>query len=308
MILLRLMGGLGNQMSQVAFAYTLARKNYDYVEVDTTSYITYKRRGCSIQKLKLSELININGKVPPFYYAKCRLTQKIFHVLATLIADNKSMNKRWFDFFCRFGHLYSFDSNFYEFLLQRGKKYDVYGYFLIEQYYSEFYKDISDMFKVKEEFLSKEARSLEKLIMNTECPIAISFRLQDDYINDPVLCVCSKDYFKKGIMLLKEKFNNPTFFVFADDINRAKKFEFEFEFDIEFNYIEGMTDVEGMHLMRQCKHFLISNSSFSWWGAYLSINDNKVIIAPDKWANNSKNYSSKYYKNMIKISTNIEGN
>ena len=290
------MGGLGNQMSQTAFAYCIARENNINVEIEKESYKTYKRRPCSIQKLCLDNTICIRENIKDFFYIKSRITQKIFHVYTHFFLKDKQLSERNFKKMINRGHIYSFDSTYLE-VPPLKKNTDIYGYFLIEPYYRKYYNEICEMFDIKPEFMSDKASKYQEQIKNSRTPIALSLRLQDDYAKDKTMNVCTIDYYLRGIQKLQEMFTDATFFVFADDIEKAKKLDLI----QDAVYISGMSDVEGMQLMKQCKHFLISNSSFSWWGAYLSNKKDKVIIAPDHWINNNKDYSAKYYENMIKI-------
>lgn len=296
MIQLHLMGGLGNQMSQVAFGYFLAKRDGHRLQVEATSYKTYKRRPCSIQKMQLDEIITVERELHGLSFKCTRLIQECYHVINRILAPRKELPTFIKKAFMKFGHVYSCDSNYIDIPCQKGNV-DIYGYYLIEPYFHDIYDDICRIFKVKEEFLSAETIAMAKTIENSTNPIAISLRLQKDYTEDPVMCVCTTNYFLNGIKILREKFPESTFFIFADDINEAKKIDL----GIDGTYVEGVSDVEGMHLMQRCNHFVISNSSFSWWGAYLSRNKDKIVIAPDRWINNKKDYSAKYYPNVIKI-------
>ena len=86
---------------------------------------------------------------------------------------------------------------------------------------------------------------------------------------------------------MKEKLENPTFIFFSDDINWVKE-------NIKIGecvcyYERGVDPVwEKLRLMYSCKHFIISNSSFSWWAQYLSRNENKIVISPNRWYNDGR--------------------
>ncbi len=296
MLELRLMGGLGNQMSQVAFGYYISRLTNQKLYIDVTSYKHYKRRPCSINRMKLCENIIVGENAGSLFHIKSRLFQKIFHVFNHMFYKGKEMPEKFFYMCVKSGHVYSFDSKYYP-ISRIKKNSDIYGYFLIEKYFRKYYKEICELFHVKDEELSEASRYYERLILESDEPIAISLRLQDDYVKDDTMYVCTKEYYQQGIEYLKENHPNGQYFIFADDIERAKKMNL----GVQAVYIEGMTDVEGMHLMSKCHHFLISNSSFSWWGAYLSQKERKQIVVPDHWINNAKDYSDKYYEGMIKI-------
>ena len=95
--------------------------------------------------------------------------------------------------------------------------------------------------------------------------------------------ICDKDYFINAIRKMKELLPNCSFFIFSDDSEFAKKNignseNFFFEND-------GNTIEDKIVLMSSCKHFIVSNSSFSWWNQYLSKNESKKVISPSRWYN-----------------------
>lgn len=97
---------------------------------------------------------------------------------------------------------------------------------------------------------------------------------------------CSMDYYRKAILLIKEKLQHPKFYVFTDNVEWVK----ENFHDIEYTLVEGNpADGYGCHfdmqLMSLCKHNIISNSTYSWWSAFLNRNPEKVVIAPEIWFN-----------------------
>ena len=82
---------------------------------------------------------------------------------------------------------------------------------------------------------------------------------------------------------MKEKIDNPLFVVFSDDIEWVKE---NMDFGASAIYEDGTDPLyEKIRLMSSCKHFIISNSTFSWWVQYLSTNKKKIVIAPKKWKN-----------------------
>lgn len=90
------------------------------------------------------------------------------------------------------------------------------------------------------------------------------------------------EYYKKAIGMLKKRTQNPTFFFFSDDMERVKThFSVENAYYIDRN--SGPESWQDMYLMSQCKHHIIANSSFSWWGARLNPNQDKMVIAPKQW-------------------------
>jgi hypothetical protein len=100
------------------------------------------------------------------------------------------------------------------------------------------------------------------------------------------------DYYRASICQMENLYDNVSYFVFSDDIDWAKLF---FTIDKSFTYVDfndGTRSHEDFHLMSNCKHNIIANSSFSWWAAWLNKNTQKTVIAPKTWfLGKSKDYS-----------------
>jgi hypothetical protein len=93
--------------------------------------------------------------------------------------------------------------------------------------------------------------------------------------------VLSKSYYQKAIKNISNKVNNPVFFIFSDDIDWVKE---NLDMPIKSIFIDfNKRGIDDMRIMRSCKHNIIANSSFSWWGAWLGEYENKVVIAPKNW-------------------------
>lgn len=143
-------------------------------------------------------------------------------------------------------------------------------------------------------------KELYKIIEN-ENSVCISIR-RGDYVKNPEVAkrfnLCDERYFQTAIELVKKKISKPVLIVFSDDVEGCKR-------NINFNcpvYFERGSDPiwEKLRLMYSCKHFIISNSTFSWWAQWLSCNKNKVVISPDRWFNDAN--SSLIEDSFIKVS------
>ena len=110
--------------------------------------------------------------------------------------------------------------------------------------------------------------------------------------------MCDLPYFHKAIDIMKNRLNNPVFYLFSDDIDWAKS-HLKNE---EINFVDEKTkDYEQLRLMYNCKHFIMSNSTFSWWAQYLSENPDKIVIAPAKWMPYDTEKRDIYQDNWILI-------
>ena len=93
--------------------------------------------------------------------------------------------------------------------------------------------------------------------------------------------VCNEEYFVTAMKAIREEIPGCKFFVFSDDVDDVKR-NMHFPFDV--TYERGNDPVwEKLRLMYSCRHFIISNSTFSWWAQYLSRNPSKIVYAPVPW-------------------------
>ncbi len=111
--------------------------------------------------------------------------------------------------------------------------------------------------------------------------------------------VCNEEYFVTAMKAIREELPNCKFFIFSDDVDDVKRV-MHFPFDV--TYERGNDPVwEKLRLMYSCKHFIISNSTFSWWAQYLSRNPNKIVYAPIPWLWSGGNGESIYPDNVRTI-------
>ncbi len=117
--------------------------------------------------------------------------------------------------------------------------------------------------------------------------VAIHVRKGKDYLSRIwYQKTCPIEYYRKAVNLIKEKIKNPRFYVFADDKEWVKENFTDFDYTlVEGNPIAGYGSHFDMQLMSLCKHNIISNSTYSWWGAFLNKNANKIVVCPEIWFN-----------------------
>lgn len=158
------------------------------------------------------------------------------------------------------------------------------GYFQSEKYFSSVSYFIKKEFTLKEKIGARAEDVLNKILGLESVSIHIR---RGDYVTDQKTNayhgVCGKDYYDSAIKLIKQKHPASRFFIFSDDIAWAK----ENFAGTEFHFVSApdIKDYEELILMSKCKHNIIANSSFSWWGAWLNANPEKLVVAPKKWFN-----------------------
>jgi len=160
------------------------------------------------------------------------------------------------------------------------------GYFQSYKYFEEFKQEILKDFTFKPSILDKCNSEISKYTN----PVSIHIR-RGDYVNHPGFWNITPEYIQEAF----NHFNDDeyTFLIFSDDLEWCKQI-----FPKEVIFIEG-NQFEDLCLMSLCDHNIISNSSYSWWGAYLNKNEKKRVIAPKNWFIPSKPLNDLYPNNWI---------
>jgi hypothetical protein len=260
MIVIRIIGGLGNQMFQYAMVRSMSIEKKQNFKLDISGFDTYKLHNYSLQHF------NIEAN----YYKKAnRFLEKILN----LFYKETKFTETDFGFDENFVHLTG-DTIYLE------------GYFQSEKYFNKHASAIRNDFKVKSKLKPKTIETIS--YMKTVNAVSIHIR-RGDYLTNEKHNTDKEDSYTSAIAIIVSKINNPVFFVFSDDIEWVKsnittKFETNF---IDFNDV--ITNFEDLILMSNCQHNIITNSSFSWWGAWLNENENKIVIAPQKWFTDDTN-------------------
>lgn len=136
------------------------------------------------------------------------------------------------------------------------------------------------------DFVDKKNRDLQEK-MSKENSVAIHLRKGKDYLTlQHFLNTCPVEYYEKAVKYIKEHVDNPIFYVFTDNPEWVKEKLTGLDFElVDWNTPIGRGNHCDMQLMSYCKHNIISNSTYSWWAAYLNVNPNKIVIEPSIWYN-----------------------
>lgn len=269
MIIVNFFGGLGNQMFQFAFAYALAKKLKRQLIFNNTLQKLFKVNH-NTKKLNLLFKINFLREEKDSY----------------LIKYYKKILLR-FPHLSLFTKKYCTDYNFHKFNFNR-KSFEILGYWQNNFFLKK------DKYNFKKIFFFKK-KNISSKYRNT---VSIHIR-RNDYLDlKSIYHQCDLKYYSKAINFMKKRIKNPKFILFTDDRKWSKrKFLNKFPF-IKLSSIKN-SEVEDMYEMSLCEHNIISNSTFSWWGAKLNSNKTKIVIYPSKWFKNKKSpdiFDNSWYK------------
>ncbi len=113
--------------------------------------------------------------------------------------------------------------------------------------------------------------------------------------------LCSIDYYRSAIQYVAERVDQPYFFLFSDDMAWVKK-NLVMDFPCRFvDQNQGAQSFYDMRLMQLCRHQIIANSSFSWWGAWLNSRADKIVVAPNQWFRSNNNTSDLLPQSWVKL-------
>jgi hypothetical protein len=157
-------------------------------------------------------------------------------------------------------------------------------FFQNESYFAEHAMIIRDDLTLKNQ-MGEAALAIQVAIRNTSCPVSVHIR-RGDYANNPKTRAfhgtCSSNYYWQAMTVILGEYSDASFFVFSDDMQWVKD---NLTLPEQTLFVSDSTikDYEELTLMSQCSHNIIANSTFSWWGAWLNPNPEKIVIAPKRW-------------------------
>lgn len=277
MFVIKLRGGLGNQMFQYALAKSLMLSTGQEVFLDTSfsHYSSETKRTYTLDCFQLDQKIQlITTSTLPWVLRDPDndLLKKIFIKLRL----RQLFTKDW---------LYILErTNGYNPELQAmaGSIY-LEGYWQTERYFTDYRESLLADFSLTN--TSSEFFRIADHIKATSS-ISLHVRRGDYATSESVKAqhnLCSLEYYQEAIKSIKAKVSEPKFFIFSDDPDWAKANLPLAAHELELVSDRGLTDSEELILMSHCEHQIIANSSFSWWGAWLNKHTDKIVIAPKRW-------------------------
>lgn len=274
-------GGLGNQLFQLAFAFSLSR-----------------RLGEPLAILKGKWLIGYNGaqgSSPAKYwdtiYGKIDKVDELGEA-----ADLKVIKET----------VWSFDAG----LLDAGRyqpgNYLTSGYFQSGRYFAGLEGELRALLEPAGGWRSLVPARWEKLVAGlSEDDCFIGVRRGDYLKNRGIHCLCGSDYYRKALDAMG---SCRRYYVMSDDLAWCRKHFAEFEgvTGKEFIYIDESDDLAAFAIMTQFSRYIIGNSSFNWWGSFLSVCERPRVVAPDKWIDVGADYRSIYRDGMIVVEREVD--
>lgn len=273
MIIVSLSGGLGNQMFQYALGRFLSLKNNVPLKLDvdvlhnrTPGQGTFREYDMDIFNVEAS-FVN-RSEIPlqfrSYLWGKPRL---LINKIKKHYLPNPGREKKF--------------GGFYPDVLSLGPNTYLEGHWQNENYFLE----IADI--IRKDFTLKDPlpENIQKLKKEIERKNAVCVHVRrTDYVGHASMDVTHQDYYDRSLEYINQKDPIETVYVFSDDIEWCKK-HLKFKFTTFFVDLEysGHKNGGNLVLMSACRHFVIPNSSFSWWGAWLNTGRNKIVVAPKQW-------------------------
>lgn len=268
MLIVRFEGGLGNQLFQYAFLEYLKLNNSD-VYADVSDYVIHRYHngyeiekvfGCEIRKAEKEQVLSMTMKHDNF----------------VVRALEKALRIR----ICKQSEFYELDRSLIIEPVSIGIDTYFSGYWQNVHYVEAVQGILREKLKFREALQGKNRTCYECFKgMNT---VSVHVRRADYLKNKNLGGICDKSYYVKAMEYMVKRLPKPVFLVFSDDIEWCKR-EFGSADKYYIDWNTGKDSFLDMYLMSLCKNNIIANSTFSWWGAWLNANSEKIVIMPKQW-------------------------
>ena len=275
MIVSKIVGGLGNQLFQYAYGMSIAKKNNTELRVDIRAY---------------------PFKSPHVYL--------LDHLTATRPANAEftdsliTTGARKFLHLWKPSHIVYTGSKFEHKYMDVGDNIYLEGYWASENYFKHIRSELLSAISMRRHF-TESYSSFDSIIKSSEDSVSIHIR-RGDYLLQGI--ECTPKYYKNALSIISDMCNGePDLFVFSDDIEWARNNFNGAGYRTTFVGGYGWDAHQDLSLMRLCRYHITANSTFSWWGAWLSDYKNKVVVTPRKWFKIPYDYDSLIPQGWIRI-------
>ena len=277
MIIVKLMGGLGNQMFQYATARRLAWRHGTALKLDL-SFLESEQTGVTPRCFQLDHLSIIAERAPCQEVAM--MTGQKNHFLETAavqLFQKVGLAKHNPNLYCE--KHFHFDPA----VLTLPDNTYLEGYWQSEKYFRDIGEIIRREFIVKLPLANKNQTLAESIRATNSVSVHVR---RGDYVADEKTKanhgVCNPDYYLECESRIAHIVNNPHLFVFSDDPEWVSE-NMKFRYPVTYVGHNGGEACQDLRLMSLCRHNIIANSSFSWWGAWLGNSPGKLVCAPARW-------------------------
>jgi hypothetical protein len=292
-------GRTGNQMFQYAFIRKLRQERDNKDDFVFNFSLVYSNAQESGYNDTLADL-----NVIPYQVNRCNLVLKyagwvkFLYLLYKFCVDLagayipffRSTKNFWYKLLEKRGVIFKcYDDSISDIPKQSSKNIIVYGKFENSKYFDDIKGILKKEFTPKYPILEDNQHLYD--VLEKKNSVCVHVR-RGDFLSDAFkrdFYVCDKSYYMRAIDYIKCHVENPVFFFFSNDIEWVRK---EMAIEGEKYYEPDNNPLwETFRMMYCCKHFIISNSTLSWWAQYLSRNENKIVVSPDHWYNNPEKSS-----------------
>ena len=273
MKIVKIKGGLGNQMFQYAFAKALQNECGDIVKIDTSWVENY-----CIQLHPIAKIINFNLSLPTAANEDIKSICLINHPDAVGISY-----KFRIVFEMIFNRKYYFERNMLPQNIALLNKYNYFdGYWQTWKYVDSVYDSLKNDLVPKRAISKKTLETIQRV--KNENSVFVGVR-RGDYIKlSRTFGTFKTEYYISGMEYIEKHVADPVYYIFSNNIEWVEQNMDFGDRKIVYRRKEDIVDdFEELILMSNCKHSIIQNSTFHWWGARLNYYDGKIVVAPEKW-------------------------
>ena len=281
MIITKLKGGLGNQLFQYAVGRAAALHHKLPLKLDLTIFKTYKlHNGYRLDQYAIqadiateNEIINLKGRNNALSSALRK---------AGLIKRKSYFKEK--------------RSSYFDERVLKNKFVYLDGYWQNALYFSNIRKELLRELSPINPMNDLGCDYLEPIKKSNSVSIHVR---RGDYLNLKDIGILGLEYYATAVEYIRKNVANPTFYIFSDDLEWCKN---SLGLLDDCIYVDGtQTEIDDLKLMSFCRHNIIANSSFSWWGAWLNQNPKKTVVAPKGWLLNDPDSSNVILSDWVKI-------